>query len=65
MADKMTPSKLKKLSMATLKRIAYGYQMMVPRDYSKQDIVDMIADRMGEDTVAWTLLGQYITDECH
>ena len=64
MADKMTPSRLKKLSTATLKRIAYGYQMMVPRDYSKQDIVDLLADRMGEDPVAWTLLGQYV-EECY
>lgn len=52
----MTPAKLRKLSFTSMKRLAYEYNMMVPSDYTKHDIVDMFIDRMGEDAVAWTLL---------
>jgi hypothetical protein len=56
METKMTPTKLSKLSMSVLKRLAYEYNMVVLRDYTKQDIIDVFIDRMGEDEVAWILL---------
>ena len=60
---KMTPSKLRKLSLTMLKRIAYPYNLTVYEDWTKQDIADVLIERLGEDPVAWTLLESVIDEE--
>jgi hypothetical protein len=60
---KMTPSKLNKLSLTMLKRIARSYNLTVYEDFTKQDIADMIRERLGEDPVAWILLESMIDEE--
>lgn len=63
MIQKMTPGKLRKLSLTMLKRIAYSYNLTVYEDWTKQDIADALIERLGEDPVAWTLLKSTIEYE--
>ena len=55
----MTKSELKKQSRDVLNNVAYCFGMTVCRDMTKRDLFEMIADRLGDDTEAWTLMDQY------
>jgi len=58
----MTKSELRQKSVSSLKRIAYYMGLMIPRDFTKQDIFESICDRLGspeENRVGWKLLDQY------
>ena len=58
----MTKTELKRQRVSSLKRIAYYMGLMIPRDFTKQDIFESICDRLGspeENRVGWKLLDQY------
>jgi hypothetical protein len=58
----MTSSELKRQSVASLKRIANYLGIMVPRDFTREDIFETICDRLGspeENRVGWRLLDQW------
>ena len=58
----MTKTELKRKPVSSLKRIAYYMGLMIPRDFTKQDIFESICDRLGspeENRVGWKLLDQY------
>jgi len=58
----MTKSELRHKSVSILKRIANYMGLMVPRDFTKQDIFETICDRLGspeENRVGWRLLDQW------
>jgi len=57
----MTRTELKRQSVASLKRIANYLGIMVPRDFTRQDVFDTICDRLGspeENRLGWRLLDQ-------
>jgi hypothetical protein len=58
----MTKSELRQKSVSSLKRIAHYMGLVIPRDFTKQDIFESICDRLGspeENRVGWKLLDQY------
>ena len=58
----MTKSELRQKPVSSLKRIAHYMGLMIPRDFTKQDIFESICDRLGspeENRVGWKLLDQY------
>jgi len=58
----MTRTELKRQPVSSLKRIANYLGIMVPRDFTRDDIFDIICDRLGspeENRVGWRLLDQW------
>jgi hypothetical protein len=58
----MTRTELKRQPVSSLKRIANYLGIMVPRDFTRDDIFDTICDRLGnpeENRVGWRLLDQW------
>jgi len=58
----MTKTELKRQPVSSLKRIANYLGIMVPRDFSGDDIFETICDRLGspeENRVGWRLLDQW------
>jgi hypothetical protein len=58
----MTKTELKRQPVSSLKRIANYMCIMVPRDFSRDDIFETICDRLGspeENRVGWRLLDQW------
>jgi hypothetical protein len=58
----MTKTELKRHPVSSLKRIANYLGIMVPRDFTRDDIFDTICDRLGspeENRVGWRLLDQW------
>jgi hypothetical protein len=58
----MTKTELKRKPVSSLKRIAYYLGLVIPRDFTRQDIFESICDRLGspeENRVGWKLLDQY------
>jgi hypothetical protein len=58
----MTKTELKRKQVNSLKRIAYYMGLVIPRDFTKQDIFESICDRLGspeDNRVGWKLLDQY------
>ena len=58
----MTKTELKRQPVSSLKRIANYLGIMVPRDFTRDDIIETICDRLGrpeENRVGWRLLDQW------
>jgi hypothetical protein len=58
----MTKTELKRKPVSSLNRIAHYLGLVIPRDFTKQDIFESICDRLGnpeENRVGWKLLDQY------
>ena len=58
----MTKNELRQKPVSSLKRIAYYMGLMIPRDFTKEDIFESICDRLGspeDNRVGWKLLDQY------
>jgi len=58
----MTKTELKRQPVSSLKWIANCLGIMVPRDFTRDDIFDTICDRLGspeENRVGWRLLDQW------
>ncbi|MDI6852960.1 MAG: hypothetical protein QME75_05070 [Deltaproteobacteria bacterium] len=58
----MTKTDLKRQPVSSLKRIANYMGIIVPRDFSRDDIFETICDRLGspeENRVGWWLLDQW------
>jgi len=58
----MTKTELKRQPVSNLKRIANYLGIMVPRDFTRDDIFDTICDRLGspeENRVGWRFLDQW------
>jgi hypothetical protein len=56
----MTTSELKRLPAAKVRRIARSLKLIIDLPgMTKDEMVGMISDRLGEDKVGWTLLDQF------
>jgi hypothetical protein len=58
----MTKSELRQKPASSLKRIAHNMGLVIPRDFTRQDVFETICDRLGspeENRVGWKLLDQY------
>ena len=55
----MTKTELKKMSCTKLRRIAYDMNILVPGDYTRQDILEAILDVLGDCAEAWATMEQY------
>ena len=58
----MTKTELKRKPVTCLRQIAHYMGLVIPRDFTKQDIFETICDRLGspeENRVGWKLLDQY------
>jgi len=58
----MTKTELKRQPVSSLKRIANYLGIMVPRDFTRDDIFETICDRLGspeDNPVGWRLLDQW------
>ena len=58
----MTKTELKRKPVTCLRQIGQYLGLVIPRDFTKQDIFETICDRLGspeENRVGWKLLDQY------
>lgn len=59
----MTQVQFARLSTAKVKRIALRLGFLIPRDYTKADMVDVVTEALGSDKdnpIGWRLLDQHL-----